>query len=256
LEDIAFNGNSIKLNSLPPSIIEETSTLFTYLYKQTLLGYGKTEHYKIVYNQITNKVCPFCGLEKLNNPDLYNQDYDHILYKGDYPLCAVNMRNLIPMGTDCNQIYKRTKDVLYDDMLTRRKFLYPYSNALQVSFSLNGSILPKGGGDKGTWNITIVPDNEYTRTWDSVFCIIERCKKNELEAFFDNWLGVFKSYLKKKSAGWNERLIRLELEHTGMALLENPFDVSNIIKGSLFMHLSTSNNPAFFLALVDDINNG
>jgi hypothetical protein len=136
LDDLGFNGNSIKINSLPESIREETSLLFIYLYKATLLSYKKTEHYKLLYGQIKNKVCPFCGLEKLNHPDLYNQDYDHILYKGDYPLVAVNMRNLIPMGTDCNQIYKKTKDVLYDADLNRRRFLYPYTHSIDIRFSL------------------------------------------------------------------------------------------------------------------------
>lgn len=254
LENLLFDGDNIKLNTIDASIQTETYDLFIFLYKSTLMSYGKNEHYELLYDQIKNKICPFCGLEKLNHPDLYNQDYDHILYKGDYPLSSVNMRNLIPMGTDCNQIYKKTKDVLYSDAHLRRKFLNPYNSSIDISFSLNGSVLPKGGSDKGIWTVSIVPDNDYTQTWDSVFCITDRCKKNELEAFFDIWMGVFKSYLKRKSKGWNEILIKNEMEHTGFAYLDNPFDTSNIIKGSLFIYLSKVDNKEFFNAIIKEVN--
>ena len=132
LDDSAFNGKDIQLDALPNILKEPTKDLFLYLYEKTLLGYDKKGHYKLLFDQILSTICPFCGLEKLSHPDFVCQDYDHILYKGNYPFVSVNMTNLIPMGIECNRNHKKTTDVLYGASGKRRKFLYPFSNSIPV----------------------------------------------------------------------------------------------------------------------------
>ncbi|WP_157543797.1 hypothetical protein [Mucilaginibacter paludis] len=253
VEDISFDGDQLKLSALPQSIRSATDILFMYLYSSVLPSYGKKEHYEILYNQTLGSICPFCGIETIGNPDYRCQDYDHILYKDVYPLAAVNMRNLIPMGIECNRNHKKTKDVLYGG-LHRRKFIYSYLHFQEIRISLTGSLLPYAGR-KGKWRINLLPNNGFTRTWNKVFDIKDRYRKDELEQYFDIWVKWFKDYLKSdRGVVWNENLTRNEFARMGEAYIRNPKDVSNIVKGALFLFISTTTDQAFIQATVNELN--
>jgi hypothetical protein len=253
VENISFNGNDIKLSALPVTIRTQTTDLFNYLYESVLPSYGKKEHYKLLYDQVESTVCPFCGIEKLGDPDFRCQDYDHILYKATYPLGAVNMRNLIPMGIECNRTHKKTTDVLYGEN-HRRKFIYSYQKSQIIEVSLEGSTLPLAGR-KAVWNVKLLPNNGYTRTWNRVFEIKKRYRKTELQKYFDIWIKLFKHYLKSdRGIVWDANSLKNEFARMGESYVNNPLDTSNIIKGAVFLFIANSADQAFIQATVNELN--
>jgi hypothetical protein len=131
----------IKVSELHPSIQGPTRELFKFLFKVTLkLDNMLKDHYDLLYKEIEikhKKVCPFCGLETLVSPRKGTQDYDHLLYKDEYAFAAVNMRNLVPMGTDCNRRYKKTTDVIRLPNGDRRPFCYPFKLSFQINLDLS-----------------------------------------------------------------------------------------------------------------------
>ena len=133
-----------RIEQLPMSIRKPTKTLFKYLYKTTLDSVGNVkDHYKQFYDKLSLKLCPFCGIENLLHYEHYKQDYDHLLYKDKYPFAAVNMKNLVPMGRNCNTIFKKQKDILHDNaetdalLFTPLKAMYKFLfHSIKVPFHL------------------------------------------------------------------------------------------------------------------------
>lgn len=148
---------------------------------------GKLElrgpHYRIIYESMEIKVCPFCGMEAFENPDLVNEDEDHYLLRRAYPLAASNFANLVPMGGKCNQRYKGQVDILQSNGI-RRKALNPYGNITVAISLLNSSFI----GGVPNWQIDITPAVEETDTWEQVFNVRERLVENVLKPYFDTWL--------------------------------------------------------------------
>lgn len=151
---------------------------------------GKTSvrytHYKIVYDSLKRKDCPFCGFEPFDAPSLHNEDDDHYLARSIYPLAAANLQNIVPMGSKCNQRYKGQIDLLHFND-GRRKALNPYGNKYADVSLINSS--PFGGpNDAPIWQIDLVPDCEEVRTWEIVFSIRTRLTESVLNPYFYTWL--------------------------------------------------------------------
>ncbi len=135
-------------------------------------------------------ICPFCGLNPYKN--LFGprrEDLDHYLYKGKYPLAAANMWNLVPTCSECNQDYKKTKDVLFDAGV-RTEAYYPYRDIGGVNLKVNLNI----GMDNKTpdaWNIQITPkiaaELKQVENWVRIYGITQRYR-NEIAAEHDNWI--------------------------------------------------------------------
>ena len=196
LENNPRDIQQFSINDLPVGIRVATDTLFVYLYENTLKTHLQN-HYKLVYDGLQNKDCPFCAIEKLEPPHLFRQDYDHTLYKNKYPMSAVNMRNLIPMGVACNRHYKKIKDVLYDTGGARRKSYNPYNITYQIDVTLNGSTLPTVSNRHGTWKIQFLPDIDEVKTWAEIFELEERYISGVLNTDFDDWLSDFVKFLRR-----------------------------------------------------------
>jgi hypothetical protein len=152
----------------------------------------RDRQYEIIYNK-TYHVCPFCGCENFDAPTGPREDLDHYLAESKYPFAATNLRNLVPMGHKCNSKYKLAQDILYNDDGTRRKSYYPYDD-IRVQISLETSE-PFAGSYKvyplPLWHIDFEPDAEEVLTWDTVFHIRTRYKRDFLDEYFLSWLKDF-----------------------------------------------------------------
>ncbi len=72
-------------------------------------------------------ICGFCGTLAHKHPfGVKRGDLDHYLLKSSYHFSAVNMNNLIPMCSECNQDYKHEANVLKDVNGNLQCFPYPY----------------------------------------------------------------------------------------------------------------------------------
>ena len=101
------------------------------------------------------------------------------------------------MGHKCNSSYKLAQDILYDNDGSRRKAFDPYNHA-GIKVCLNNS--QPFAGKAGTlpqWLIEFEPNTEEVTTWDTVFEIRERYKKNVLDEEFIPWLGGFYMWCKQ-----------------------------------------------------------
>jgi hypothetical protein len=243
LDNIAINGNLLKVNSIPISIRPLTKTLFKYLYETTLSSFGNIkDHYKQIYGKLISKTCPFCGIEKLNPPSLRKQDYDHILHQSKYLYTSVNLDNLVPMGTECNRNYKGITDVIYKGG-ARVSYYSPFHISYNITLSLIGSIPPNNIDDNGTWNIDISPNNLQTQSWDRVFKIKRRYVEQMLNGYYKDWLNEFRSYCKVNGIPVDNNQLRLKFGELGGILLGTPLSDPNLIKGSFFQFLSTYTDP-------------
>ncbi|WP_339074915.1 hypothetical protein [Teredinibacter turnerae] len=191
-----------------PPVHEKVKDLFVFCYgKLTELGV-RGRQYRIIFNDLPEKTCPFCGIERVMNPDETAQDQDHYLAKSIYPFAAANMRNLVPMCRVCNRDYKKNRDVIRGDDGNRRLAFDPY-DCVSPSVSLlgskldaqNNSILPE-------WQIEFIPGSQQAETWAAVFDIRTRYKRDVLNQNFNRWFGDF---AKKCSADRRRKLIDVGL---------------------------------------------
>ena len=216
-DQVENNEACYTLSNLPAKIRKTTKKLFVYMYETTLNSVGNIkDHYQKYYEIIPLKVCPFCGIEKLLHYDHFKQDYDHYLCKKEYSFAAVNMKNLFPVCIKCNRIFKKAEDILHKKDGTRRKAFYPFQlNGISIEVRLNGSTLPTANNKKGVWHITFVPDVEEVHTWDNVFKISDRYKKNIFEDEYGSWLINF-IYIARSFSGtnqaWTEGTVKTALD--------------------------------------------
>lgn len=256
LSDATINGNSIKLTSLPQPIRDPTAILFSYLYTYTLGSFGKLKsHYKSIFDSLDTNICPFCGIEFLNEPSIIRQDYDHMLMLSHYAFCGVNMDNLVPTGIECNRISKHSVDAIYDNG-TRVVFNSAYVAQYDLRISLQGSTPPAGLNNVGVWNISISPNNDYTREWARVYNIHDRYTNNVLKKFYIAWLKEFREYLFIKSLlPIAENTLLDELTASGIVMKENPtLSLQNIVKGALYEFVATYNDAAYRTAILNFFN--
>lgn len=217
------------------------------------------EHYNQFFENQLIKTCTFCGVNQLPNPLSYRSDYDHIAFKGDYPISSINLKNIAPSCSECNQKFKHSKDVFYTDekLKVRRVFIYPFSNFIDVQIDFSHSVLPNTDitNLKGEWVIKFIPDNDFTKTWDEVFEIKSRYINEVLNVDYKTWLGEFEDELKDYGIKINNSV---ELKE----YLKKHFDRYNksrlqkryIVKSSLFRYFYECDNNIFYTQLMKSIN--
>jgi hypothetical protein len=193
---LARRADCRAVEELPAAIRASALSLFTYAFS-LLTDFGtRQRQYEAVCKDIPVKVCPFCGCENLEAPTLPQEDLDHYLPRSRYPFAAANLRNLAPMGGRCNSSYKRIQDPLKRADGSRRRAFYPFSaTTVRVSFqnSLVDELTP--GPVISDWVIDFDPSDELTATWDEIFQVRKRWKKNFLDhTTFKKWLREFSSY--------------------------------------------------------------
>ena len=180
-----------------PDIHEAVHDLFVFCFgKLTELGVRERQ-YQIIYDSLSDKICPFCGIDRLNHSDQVAQDQDHYLVKSKYPFAAANMENLVPMCISCNRDYKKSVDILHDENGVRRQVFNPY-NCEPPNISLINSIVSTDISlPIPEWQIEFQPANEEAETWDNVFQIRTRYKRDILGVHYNSWLESFRKKCEK-----------------------------------------------------------
>lgn len=183
----------VPIDGLHADVREPARNLFDFAFGLLTDLSVRDEHYKAIYDSTVEHVCPFCGAEYFDAPGTRREDLDHYLAKSRYPFASANLRNLAPMGRKCND-YKLAKDLLHDTTGTRRVAFDPY-NHTTISVVLDDSE-PFGGTTANTpkWVIKFAPDTPGAQTWDEVFSIRERYRKNHLDKDFERWLTGFQNW--------------------------------------------------------------
>lgn len=178
-----------------------------------LLSKTKTRdrHYKIIYESLQNKTCPFCGYESLDAPGLSREDEDHYLPRSKYHLAAANLNNLVPMGGRCNGSYKLRQD-LVEDYGNRRKAINPYGSIV-ADIDLRESNLVSDNLEPD-WSIELIPDIEECQTWERVFSVRNRLTESVLKPSYPRVLDEISDWFKVvnlfEGASNDEVLDRLE----------------------------------------------
>ncbi|MDD3319881.1 MAG: hypothetical protein PHS59_00340 [Paludibacter sp.] len=258
-EDISIDCNRFSNTELE-KIIGHSSmlkNLMSTLYKSMSAknGHWKIyDHYSNIYNgRKSPKVCPFCGVELLHSS--FREDYDHLAPKGVYPLFSINMRNLAPMCTFCNEKCKGEKDVFYEDRnkTKRRRFAYPYNMMVEIALDYSESILPETDYKypEGYWKIKFNPDIDYVKTWLDIFQIENRYVTDYIIPNYFEWLDQFIFTISDKELIINEKnLLRTELSRYSNRLFKQPFLDTNIIKAPLFKYFADCENESFYTSLL------
>jgi hypothetical protein len=203
-------GNSTceTLKDLPEDIRQPIKVLFESVFEiLTPLGV-RDRYYKKIYDESLDRICPFCGSEYFDAPSAPREALDHYLSKESYPFAAANLHNLVPMGNKCNSRYKLTQDILRNDDGVCRKSFNPY-NHQKITISLDRSepfagTIGNTGEHLPEWEIDFIPHpqnfenvdiwEEKVITWDEVFYIKKRYKRDILDEGFNKWLTGFRSW--------------------------------------------------------------
>jgi hypothetical protein len=193
--------NCPPINDLPEPIHEPVKELLHFAFMLlTDLGI-RDRQYKLIYEKLPEKVCPFCGCEYFDAPGQPREDLDHYLPENKYPFAAANLRNLVPMGHKCNSHYKLAQDILFTEDMNRRKAFDPYNNR-NIQVNLDRSEPFEGaGGELPLWEIDFVPNSEEVETWDDIFNIRERYKYSILDESFKRWLNDFRAWCRSVKIG-------------------------------------------------------
>jgi hypothetical protein len=225
---LAGASDCTRVDGLPPAIRAEVENLYDFAFGLLTTLLVRDAHYTIIYNATPAHICPFCGTEYFDAPGAPREAMDHYLAKSLYPFAAANLRNLVPMGHKCNSSYKAAKDLLRRKDGSHRTAFDPYAHAA-VSISLDHSE-PFGGTRENTprWDIQFVPNTPESVTWDEIFSLKERYRRDHLDRDFRAWLDQFAKSAKLRGAVANvadllERLDWFEKLQGFMGLQDRAF---------------------------------
>ncbi len=181
-----------KISNLSKAFRTATSNLFEAMF-DLLNGIGvRGEQYKIIYDDLTVDVCPFCGLEPLPKPGGSQPDWDHYLAKTIYPFAGGNLKNLVPMGSHCNQRVKGAKDIIFDANGGRRRCLDPFGGEVAGVEIVGVQLDDNENIDQATWQVTCVAtDASCASTWDQVWQVSNQFSGTIAKRFKNLWLTEF-----------------------------------------------------------------
>ncbi|MEB3800470.1 hypothetical protein INQ45_05110 [Flavobacterium columnare] len=177
------NTTMILLSDLPLVIRPSIDKLFLYLYNTSINYHGFQAYTKDTLRETINRfitknkivICPFCGLESfINIEGQARLSLDHWLCKDFFPMSAVNLNNLVPIGQSCNQRpAKGNKNVLLDELNNRTNAYYPYTLHDGINVTFNFINEPNGHNiEDEDWDLVIEARNPID------------------ESKFQNWLTI------------------------------------------------------------------
>jgi hypothetical protein len=189
--------NCATLDMLPEEVREPVEALFGFAFSLLTDLDVRDEQYATIYAATPEHVCPFCGTEYFDAPGSAREALDHYLTKSRYPFAAANLRNLVPMGHKCNSSYKLASDLLRRADGSRRVAFDPY-NHTRIGVLLDDSD-PFNGATEHTpnWSIRFDPETLEVPTWDEVFSVRERYRRDHLDPSFPSWLGLFGKWVRR-----------------------------------------------------------
>jgi hypothetical protein len=187
-----------RIDDLPELVREPVDALFGFAFGLLSDLDVRDQQYAAIYDAVPEHMCPFCGTEYFDAPGAAREALDHYLTRSRYPFAAANLRNLVPMGHKCNSSYKLAKDLLRCADGSGRVAFDPYNHA-KVSILLNDSN-PFDGATENTprWEIRFDPETPAVPTWDEVFAVRERYRRDHLDPSFANWLGLFGKWARRE----------------------------------------------------------
>lgn len=249
---VGIDVELLKLKQFPLALITSVKDLFIYMYETTMKP-ARNRHYKALIAGISS-YCPFCGIERLISDRNKTQDYDHILNKGTYPFAAVNLRNLVPMGSVCNQKYKRGIDILTDLNGQRRKYANPYTQAIPVKVEFQGSILPSVSNRRGTWSITFLVnpgDEPYVQTWAEVFDIKNRYEEFIVKDHYETWRRQFIN--RKKGAIHNVHELKSNFSREANQYANHLYIDKDFLRYALFSFWADCDDMVFYNTVLREL---
>ena len=231
------------VTKLPSAIHKPAKDLFEFAFSLLTDFEIREKHYQAIYNASCYHVCPFCGCEYFDAPGAPREALDHYLPAHKYSFAAANLRNLVPMGNKCNSRYKLAQDILIKDDGTRRRSFDPYKHET-VTISLNNSqpfagTIGKTGEQLPKWEIDFSFSSEEMTTWDDVFHIRERYKRDVLDEAFNTWLNGFRSWCQPRNIpnsdqGWVDAIEGYAIYHESLGFEDRAF-----LKAAVFRMLQT-----------------
>jgi len=209
LPDVLFNdGPCTRISDLPAAFVKASRDLFEYMFGQlTTLKVGgeciRDAQYRAIYTEISERICPFCGLNYFRAPGAPRTALDHFMPISLYPFVGSDLRNLAPACDECNSSFKGTSDVLWADTGARRRCSDPYGGPV-YRVDLSGSPLFSGNEVRGTrlplWQIELVDGPpEQADAWNTIFKIKERYIRDVLDADFISWMEHFARWFDRES---------------------------------------------------------
>lgn len=200
LPAIFSNGLPCGVVSGLPEMEEAIVDLFQYMFGQLKSADDEAkcirdEQYVAIYDELPDKICPFCGLLPFRGPGGYRHALDHFMAISLYPFAGADLRNLPPMCDDCNKTFKGAEDVLYTAARIRRLCSDPYAGPT-YRINLSESIWSAGNKVRGfllpRWQINFDSGPaEQSETWDAIFKVRERYSRDVLDAEFLTWISHF-----------------------------------------------------------------
>lgn len=229
-----------------PIIHSVVYELFVFSFeKLTDLGV-RDRQYRLIFDSLDDKVCIFCGFERVMSPQESRQDLDHYFPKSRYPFAAANMRNLVPMCRCCNRDYKHDIDVIVDGGGQRRKAYDPY-NAPVIDVCLKKSIPFAGTRQRlPAWWVDFSPSTVEAETWDQILCIRTRYSRDVLNTGFNRWIDSFMKQCKAKA-------FPVDLDNTGVLTALQDHHQYTLLDNSIGMDFL---KPKVFAMLIDHFESG
>jgi len=187
----------------PDPVIHAAGQIFDFAFKQlkSLKLDGeciRDIQYKAIYDQLQEKICPFCGLNHFRAPGAPRHALDHYLPASRYTFVGSDFRNLVPCCHECNSDFKGDQDLLFREDGTRRQCCDPYAGPI-YRVSLKRSRLFEGDVVNHhrvpLWEIDFVGGPPApAQTWDDVYRIRERYVRDILNVSYIPWVEDFARY--------------------------------------------------------------
>jgi len=183
---------------------DEVKSFFNNLYEKVFKGisFDINKHYNEFF-KINKRLCPFCGLKTLEKDSSnHRDDYDHYLPKDEYPFNAVNLKNLLPMCSDCNKKWKKIKNPIKDT--TSKKAFYYYSTTqpeFEVEVEITNSDLMNFDAEIKLNSNTM---QDEVDTWNRLFSLSRRYRDDFVchEEFGISWIkSIYSKKLKADTIG-------------------------------------------------------
>lgn len=221
-------------DKLPALIIEPAKKLFRTAFK-LLTDFGlRDEHYRSIYENIPNRICPFCGCEYFDDPEAPRHDLDHYLSISRYPFAGANLRNLVPAGSRCNSSYKQNTDILVEAGGIRRRCFDPYGSTYASVSLLGSKPFARSQGRLPEWHVNLGPSPQAS-TWDAVWQIKERYRRDVLDAEYSEWLSHFAQWCKRKGLRpLNSLAVTEALNEYILTVIQEGFADRAFLKKALF----------------------
>ena len=181
------------LQNLPKSVQVHIANLFDFAFSLLSPLKIRDEQYRLILVGNTSQICPFCGIEYFDSLGAPREDLDHYLLQSSYPFAGVNLQNLAPMGEKCNKKYKKAQDILRGPF-GRRVAFYPFGAGLTRVSLVASQPFHGEDGRLPAWEVTFLPNSPQCDTWDEVFQIRTRYRRDVLDVHYDEWLRSFSAW--------------------------------------------------------------